>query len=41
VEQVGTQEYTLGRAGFVRRLHETYGADAVADIEPHLRMPRP
>jgi adenosine kinase len=41
VEQVGTQEYSLGRDAFVRRLRETYGEDAVADIEPHLRLPRP
>jgi adenosine kinase len=41
VEQVGTQEYSLGRGAFVRRLRETYGDDAVADIEPHLRLPRP
>ncbi|MDT0201169.1 carbohydrate kinase family protein [Nocardioides sp. AE5] len=36
VEQVGTQEYTLGRAAFLQRLEDTYGAEAVKDIEPHL-----
>ena len=41
VEQVGTQEYTLARGAFVQRLRDTYGADAVADIEPHLHLPRP
>jgi len=41
VEQVGTQEYSLARASFLQRMHDTYGADAVADIEPHLHMPRP
>ena len=40
VEQVGTQEYTLARGAFLQRLEDTYGADAVADIEPHLHMPR-
>lgn len=41
VEQVGTQEYTLGRAAFLARLEATYGPDAVADIEPHLRTLHP
>jgi len=41
VEQVGTQEYTLSRAAFLRRLEAAYGADAVADVEPHLRTIRP
>ena len=41
VEQVGTQEYVLGKAAFVERLGAAYGPEAVADIEPHLRMLRP
>ncbi|WP_028472008.1 carbohydrate kinase family protein [Nocardioides alkalitolerans] len=41
VEQVGTQEYSLGRAAFLARLEATYGADAVADVEPHLRTLHP
>src|SRR6266545_1033513 len=41
VERVGTQEYELSRAEFVKRLEEAYGAGAVADIEPHLQTFRP
>ena len=41
VEQVGTQEYSLSRGAFLQRLKDTYGADAVADVEPHLHMARP
>ncbi|GAB3782093.1 carbohydrate kinase family protein [Nocardioides pacificus] len=41
VEQVGTQEYTLSRSAFLKRCHDTYGADAVADFEPHLKTFRP
>ena len=41
VEQVGTQEYTLSRSAFLRRCEATYGAEAVADFEPHLRTIRP
>lgn len=37
VEQVGTQEYVLGRAAFLERLEAAYGADAVADVAAHLR----
>src|SRR3546814_326882 len=40
VEQVGTQEYTLSRADFLKRLEDTYGAQAVKDIEPNLRTIR-
>lgn len=36
VEQVGTQEYTLTRSGFLKRLEDTYGPEAVKDIDPHL-----
>lgn len=41
VEQVGTQEYTLSRADFLRRLEEAYGAEAVKDVDPHLQTIRP
>jgi adenosine kinase len=41
VEQVGTQEYTLSRTEFLERCGATYGAEAVADFEPHLRTIRP
>ena len=40
VEQVGTQEYTLSRTAFLQRCETTYGAEAVADFEPHLRTMR-
>jgi adenosine kinase len=36
VETVGTQEYTLDRASFLKRFGAAYGADAAAEIEPHL-----
>ena len=36
VETVGTQEYTFTPAQFLARLEESYGADAAADVEPHL-----
>ena len=41
VEQVGTQEYALSRSAFLQRCEATYGAEAVADFEPHLRTLRP
>jgi adenosine kinase len=41
VEQVGTQEYVLSRRAFLERCGATYGADAVADLDPHLRTIRP
>jgi adenosine kinase len=40
VEQVGTQEYTLSRATFLKRLEDSYGAEAVKDIDPHLQTIR-
>jgi adenosine kinase len=40
VEQVGTQEYTLSRAAFLKRLEDSYGAEAVKDIDPHLQTIR-
>lgn len=36
VETVGTQEYTLDRASFLKRFGAAYGSDAAAEIEPHL-----
>ena len=41
LETVGTQEYVLGTASFLRRLALTYGDDAAADVEPLLHLPRP
>lgn len=41
IEQVGTQEYVLSRAGFLKRLEATYGTEAAADVEPHLRTLHP
>ena len=41
VETVGTQEYELGRRRFLERFTEAYGAEASAEIEPHLTCPRP
>jgi adenosine kinase len=41
VETVGTQEYSLGKAGFLERLAEAYGPDSAARIGPHIRCPRP
>ncbi len=37
VEQVGTQEYSFTREGFLARCEAAYGADAVAAIEGHLK----
>ena len=36
VETVGTQEYTFTPAQFVARLEDSYGAEAAADVRPHL-----
>ena len=41
IETVGTQEYELGRARFLQRLAEAYGAESAAEIEPHLACPPP
>jgi adenosine kinase len=41
IETVGTQEYELGRARFLSRLAEAYGAESAAEVEPHLACPRP
>lgn len=37
VETVGTQEYSFSSEQFVARLEASYGADAAADVAPHLR----
>ena len=36
VETVGTQEYAFTTAEFVARLEASYGAEAAADVAPHL-----
>jgi adenosine kinase len=41
IETIGTQEYELAQLHFLQRIAKTYGDDAAADIEPHLRCPRP
>jgi adenosine kinase len=41
IETVGTQEYALSQARFLERLGDAYGPDALADVGPHLRCPRP
>jgi adenosine kinase len=41
IETVGTQEYELSRRHLLDRLARTYGDDAAADVEPHVRCPRP
>jgi adenosine kinase len=41
IETVGTQEYELGRGGFLERFEEAYGAAALADVAPNLRCLRP
>ena len=41
VEKVGTQEYEISRAAFLERCAATYGDEAAADFEPHLRTIRP
>lgn len=41
LETAGGQEYTLGRARFLERLATAYGADAAADVAPHIVCPHP
>jgi adenosine kinase len=36
LETVGPQEYQLRRDDFLKRLDESYGPDAAADVRPHL-----
>ena len=38
LETIGTQEYTLDRAGFSDRVAKAYGNDAAAEIESRLRI---
>jgi len=39
VEKVGTQEYTLHKEAFVRRLADAYGDEAAAEVAAHVRTP--
>jgi len=41
IETVGTQEYTLGKARFLQRLADAYGAESAAVIEPHISCVAP
>jgi adenosine kinase len=41
IETVGTQEYTLGKTAFLRRLSEAYGHDSAEAIEPHITCVAP
>ncbi|MEO7070128.1 MAG: carbohydrate kinase family protein [Nostocoides sp.] len=41
LETVGTQEYTIAKGTFLARLGTAYGADAAAEIEPHITCARP
>ena len=41
IETVGTQEYDLAQAHFLRRFSDTYGADAAAEVAGLIRCPRP
>ena len=40
LETVGTQEYTLGKARFLDRLAEAYGAESADEIAPHIACAR-
>jgi adenosine kinase len=37
VETIGTQEYSFTAAQFLERVEDSYGAEAAADVEPHLK----
>ena len=41
IETIGTQEYALAQQHFLDRIEQAYGAEAAADIAPHLRCPQP
>lgn len=41
IETVGTQEYELGRAGFLERFEHAYGAQSAGLVGQHLVCPRP
>ena len=36
LETVGPQEYQVRRDDFLKRLDESYGPDAAAEVRPHL-----
>ena len=36
VEVIGTQEYDLPKASFLARFADAFGADAAAEVAPHL-----
>ena len=38
VETVGTQEYSFTAAEFLARVDESYGTDAAAEVQPHLKL---
>jgi sugar/nucleoside kinase (ribokinase family) len=41
LEAAGPQEYSLSRRAFLDRLAAAYGAEAAADVEPHIACPNP
>ncbi|MFC6886391.1 MULTISPECIES: carbohydrate kinase family protein [Actinomadura] len=41
LEAPGPQEYAFGKEAFLARLTDAYGADAAAEIAPHLSCPSP
>lgn len=41
IETVGTQEYELGRRGFLERFERAYGPEAASDVASLVRCPRP
>ncbi len=41
IETVGTQEYELGRGGFMERFEQAYGSGPAADVAPNVRCLRP
>jgi adenosine kinase len=41
IETKGTQEYELGQQRFLDRFGAAYGPEALADVAPHVRCPRP
>ena len=41
IETIGTQEYTLGKARFLERLADAYGAESAEEIAPHISCVAP
>jgi adenosine kinase len=41
IETIGTQEYLLARAEFLDRFAGVYGDESAADLQAHVRCPRP